>query len=142
MIDPLAIRTQTSGEQEREFPASEVERATGSKTLSGNQLELQYEGSSTFSLWLDGISRARSMVYLENYLIRDDRVGRAFRDVHKRQGMCSSKKPAVVFQFTLSMTGSVAGRHPGHIGSLSERRVCMSERSIRLHLGLEIRLGS
>jgi len=81
MIDPLAIRTQTSGEQEGEFPASEVERATGSKTLSGNQLELQYEGSSTFSSWLEGISRARNMVYLENYLIRDDRVGRAFRDV-------------------------------------------------------------
>ena len=81
MIDPSAIRTQTSGEQERGFPASEVERATGSETLSGNQLELQYEGSSTFSLWLEGISRARSMVYLENYLIRDDRVGRAFRDV-------------------------------------------------------------
>ena len=64
MIDPLAIRTQTSGEQERGFPASEVERATGSKTLSGNQLELQYEGSSTFSLWLEGISRAKSMVCL------------------------------------------------------------------------------
>ncbi|GIS80276.1 MAG: hypothetical protein CM1200mP14_18420 [Gammaproteobacteria bacterium] len=31
MIDPLAIRTQTSGEQERGFPASEVERATGSE---------------------------------------------------------------------------------------------------------------
>jgi len=81
MIDPSAIRTQNSREQEGEFPASEVERATGSKTLGGNRLELQYEGSSTFSSWLEGISRAQCMVYLENYLIRDDRVGRAFRDV-------------------------------------------------------------
>ena len=81
MIDPSAIRTQNSREQEGEFPASEVERATGSKTLGGNRLELQYEGSSTFSSWLEGISRAQCMVYLENYLIRDDRVGRAFREV-------------------------------------------------------------
>ena len=81
MIDPSAVRTQNSREQEGEFPASEVERATGSKTLGGNRLELQYEGSSTFSSWLEGISRAQRMVYLENYLIRDDRVGRAFRDV-------------------------------------------------------------
>ena len=81
MIDPSAIRTQNSREQEGGFPASEIERATGSKTLGGNRLELQYEGSSTFSSWLEGISRAQCMVYLENYLIRDDRVGRAFRDV-------------------------------------------------------------
>ena len=81
MIDPSAIRTQNSREQEGEFPASEIERATGSKTLGGNRLELQYEGSSTFSSWIEGISRAQCMVYLENYLIRDDRVGRAFRDV-------------------------------------------------------------
>ncbi len=81
MIDPSAIRTENSREQEGGFPVSEVERATGSKTLGGNRLELQYEGSSTFSSWLEGISRAQCMVYLENYLIRDDRVGRAFRDV-------------------------------------------------------------
>jgi len=81
MIDPSAIRTENSREQEGRFPASEVERATGSKTLGGNRLELQYEGSSTFSSWLEGISGAQCMVYLENYLIRDDRVGRAFRDV-------------------------------------------------------------
>ena len=81
MIDPSAIRTQNSREQEGGFPASEVERATGSKTLGGNRLELQHEDSSTFSSWLEGISRAQCMVYLENYLIRDDRVGRAFRDV-------------------------------------------------------------
>ena len=81
MIDPSAIRTQNSREQEGGFPASEVERATGSKTLGGNRLELQYEGSSTFSSWLEGIKRAERLVYLENYLIRDDRVGRAFRDV-------------------------------------------------------------
>ncbi|MEC7833667.1 MAG: phospholipase D-like domain-containing protein [Gemmatimonadota bacterium] len=81
MIDPSAIRTQNLREHEEGFPASEVERATGSKTLGGNRLELQYEGSSTFSSWLEGISRAQCMVYLENYLIRNDRVGRAFRDV-------------------------------------------------------------
>ena len=81
MIDPVAKRIPTSRGQEDGFPAFEVERVTGSKTLVGNRLELQYEGSSTFNSWLEGINRAERLVYLENYLIRDDRVGRAFRDV-------------------------------------------------------------
>lgn len=81
MIDPSAKGTPNFTEQEYRFPASEIERATGSRTLDGNQLELQYEGSGTLGSWLEGISRAQHLVYLENYLIRDDRVGRAFRDV-------------------------------------------------------------
>ena len=81
MIDPPGKRTPEFTEQEYGFPASQIERATGSRTLDGNQLELQHEGSGTLDSWLEGISRAQHLVYLENYLIRDDRVGRAFRDV-------------------------------------------------------------
>lgn len=62
------------------FTVREVERATGSRTFGGNRLQLQFDGPSTFEAWLDAISRARRFVYLENYLVRDDVVGRRFRD--------------------------------------------------------------
>jgi len=33
-----------------------------------------------FDAWLDSIASARKFVYFENYLVRDDEIGRAFRD--------------------------------------------------------------
>jgi cardiolipin synthase A/B len=63
-----------------DFPWTEVERATGSPTLDGNSLSLQFEGSSTFEAWIEAIDSAKRFVYFENYLVRDDRVGRAFRE--------------------------------------------------------------
>ncbi len=62
------------------FPWSEIERATGSPTLRGNRIQLQFEGSNTFDAWLEAIASAQRFVYFENYVVRDDRVGRAFRD--------------------------------------------------------------
>jgi len=59
----------------------------------------------------------------------------------ERFAMYSSKRRAVVFLSMLSTIGWVAGRHLGRIGNLSNKRVCMSELSIRLRRpGLEIRL--
>jgi cardiolipin synthase len=55
-------------------------RATGSARIDGNALRLQFEGSSTFEAWLEAIDGATRYVHFENYIIRDDRVGRAFRD--------------------------------------------------------------
>jgi cardiolipin synthase len=62
------------------FPWIEVERATSSPTLRGNEIRLQFEGTDTFDSWLEAISSAQHFVYFENYVVRDDRVGRAFRD--------------------------------------------------------------
>ncbi|MEX2466893.1 MAG: phospholipase D-like domain-containing protein [Gemmatimonadota bacterium] len=72
------------------FDADEIERTAGSETIAGNKLHLQFEGSSTFASWLEAIQRAERFVYFENYVIRDDVVGRQFRDalVEKaRQGV-------------------------------------------------------
>jgi len=59
---------------------SEIERASGSPTICGNELRLQFEGTNTFAAWLEAIEGARKFVYFENYLLRDDEVGREFRD--------------------------------------------------------------
>jgi cardiolipin synthase len=58
----------------------QIERATGGPTIQGNDLRLHFEGPSTFAAWLDDIARARRFVYFENYLVRDDEVGRQLRD--------------------------------------------------------------
>jgi cardiolipin synthase A/B len=62
------------------FPIEAMERATGSARIERNALRLQFEGSSTFESWMEAISQAKRFVYFENYILRDDRVGRAFRD--------------------------------------------------------------
>ena len=62
------------------FPVHAMERATGSNRIEGNQLRLQFEGSSTFEAWIETILTAKRFVYFENYILRDDTVGRAFRD--------------------------------------------------------------
>lgn len=72
------------------FGKHEVARATGSPTLEGNHIRLQFEGSITFEAWIEAIDRAERFVYFENYVVRDDRVGRAFREalINKaRQGI-------------------------------------------------------
>jgi cardiolipin synthase A/B len=68
----------------------ELARVTGGETILGNRLALQFEGPSTFASWLEDIARAERFVYFENYLVRDDAVGRTFRDAlirKARQGV-------------------------------------------------------
>ncbi len=62
------------------WPWPEIERATGAPTICGNEIRLQFEGSATFSAWLEAIATAERYVYFENYLLRDDSVGHEFRD--------------------------------------------------------------
>jgi cardiolipin synthase A/B len=72
------------------FPQVAMERATGAPRIEGNLVSLQFEGSSTFDRWLEAIDQARRFVHFENYILRDDRVGRAFRDAlvaKARQGV-------------------------------------------------------
>jgi cardiolipin synthase len=67
------------------WPWSQLERATGSPTITGNDIRLQFEGSYTFTAWLEAIESATKFVYFENYLVRDDEVGRELRDALARK---------------------------------------------------------
>jgi cardiolipin synthase len=67
------------------WPWSQVERATGGPTITGNELDLHFEGSNTFASWLEAIEAACRFVYFENYLVRDDEVGRELRDALARK---------------------------------------------------------
>lgn len=57
-----------------------MDRAAGSRSVPGNAIHLQFEGTVTFEEWIEAIQGARSHVHFENYILRDDPVGRRFRD--------------------------------------------------------------
>ncbi len=55
-------------------------RAAGAPLLAGNALRLLIDAAAHYDAWLQAIRGARQRVLLENYIIRDDEVGREFRD--------------------------------------------------------------
>ncbi len=57
-----------------------MSRATASSRIDGNLLALQFDGPTTFDAWLEAIEGARRYVHFENYILRDDPLGREFRD--------------------------------------------------------------
>src|SRR6202521_4617131 len=57
-----------------------LSRAAGAPLLGGNALELLIDAPAHFDAWLKAIRSARRRVLLENYIIRDDEIGCAFRD--------------------------------------------------------------
>ena len=65
---------------EQDFALTEIARIAGAETIPGNRISLQFEGGNTFASWLDCIATARRFVYFENYVVRNDEIGRAFRD--------------------------------------------------------------
>ena len=56
-----------------------MSRATASSKIDGNAISLQFDGPSAFQSWIAAIEDAESFVHFENYILRDDAVGRQFR---------------------------------------------------------------
>ena len=57
-----------------------LSRAAGAPLLGGNALELLIDAAAHFDAWLQAIRGAQQRVLLENYIFRDDEIGRMFRD--------------------------------------------------------------
>src|SRR5699024_11213161 len=55
-------------------------RTAGAPLVVGNRVDLLIDAEAHFDAWLDAIAAAERQILLENYIVRDDRVGRAFRD--------------------------------------------------------------
>ncbi|HVT33529.1 MAG TPA: phospholipase D-like domain-containing protein [Rhodanobacteraceae bacterium] len=55
-------------------------RAAGAPLLAGNAVELLIDARANFDAWLAAIRAARTMILIENYIFRDDAIGRAFLD--------------------------------------------------------------
>ena len=57
-----------------------MDRSAGAVRIDGNDIRLNFDGPHTFERWIDAIAAARRFVHFENYVLRDDTTGRAFRD--------------------------------------------------------------
>jgi cardiolipin synthase len=57
-----------------------LSRAAGAPLIAGNAVELLIDAEVHFAAWLAAIRGAQRRIFLENYIVRDDEVGQAFRD--------------------------------------------------------------
>lgn len=55
-------------------------RAAGAPLIEGNDVELLIDARANFDSWLAAIRDATRSILFENYIFRDDAVGREFRD--------------------------------------------------------------
>lgn len=60
--------------------AKAMDRSAGAPRIDDNDIRLNFDGPHTFARWIDAIEGARRFVHFENYVLRDDTTGRAFRD--------------------------------------------------------------
>ena len=77
MPDPLSPSSSSSS---RLLAQQALSRAAGAPLLSGNAVDLLIDAAANYAAWLEAIRGARQRVLLENYMVRDDVVGREFRD--------------------------------------------------------------
>lgn len=62
----------------------------GAPITTGNTVEFYHEGKELFPALLEAMDRAEDHIHMEYYIIRDDRIGREFRDMmikKARQGV-------------------------------------------------------
>jgi cardiolipin synthase A/B len=64
----------------RKLAEQALSRAAGAPLHGGNAVEVLIDAPAHFAAWLAAIRGARHRVLLENYIVRDDAVGREFRD--------------------------------------------------------------
>ena len=60
--------------------AQAFSRAAGAPLVHGNSIRLLKDASENYPAWLEAIRSAKKNVYFENYIIRDDSIGRRFAD--------------------------------------------------------------
>ena len=65
----------------RRLAEQALSRAAGAPLIGGNAIELLVDARANYDAWLSAMRRARQRILLENYIVRDDEVGREFRAV-------------------------------------------------------------
>lgn len=64
----------------RIMAAQAFSRAAGAPLVHGNSIRLLKDASENYPAWLEAIRWAEKNVYFENYIIRDDNIGKRFAD--------------------------------------------------------------
>ena len=77
---PSALTTVASTRVMMRMADRAMNRASDAAQIHGNTARLLPSSNSAFTAWLQNIERAQRYVHLENYILRDDRIGRRFRE--------------------------------------------------------------
>lgn len=72
-------RSPFSSPATRHLAEQALSRSAGAPLLGGHAVELLIDAPAHYRAWLAAIGKARRSILLENYIIRDDEVGRTFR---------------------------------------------------------------
>src|ERR1700754_5283379 len=78
---PMNARQHPTGFTNRLFAEQALSRSAGAPLIGGNAVELLIDARAHFDAWLAAIAAAKRHVFVENYIIRDDSIGQAFRAV-------------------------------------------------------------
>jgi len=62
----------------RQFAEQALSRSAGAPLIGGNAVDLLIDAQAHYDAWLKAIASAQRHVFLENYIIRNDRIGQAF----------------------------------------------------------------
>ena len=62
----------------RRFAEQALTRAGGAPLVPGNEARILKDAGEHYPAWLAAIESARHTVYIENYIVADDRIGRQF----------------------------------------------------------------
>jgi cardiolipin synthase A/B len=100
--DPLAIRPV------RQVGELAFSRASGAPLVPGNRVRILEDADGNYPVWLEAISAAKRVVYLENYIIEEDAVGRAFGDALAERAR-SGVQVRVIRDWLGSMGGASRG---------------------------------
>jgi cardiolipin synthase len=105
-------------------------RAGGAALVGGNSVQLLIDAEANYAAWLAALRAARCDVLLENYIIRDDAVGREFLDalVERAQAGirvfvaydwlgCLGQSKAHFWRPLIDAGGEVRGYNPFRFGS-------------------------
>jgi cardiolipin synthase A/B len=80
---PLASSTRRPSDDlaARKLAEQAISRAAGAPLVGGNSIELLIDAPANYAAWLKAMRASRHSILLENYIIRDDVIGREFREV-------------------------------------------------------------
>ncbi len=114
----------------RRLAGQAFSRAAGAPLVGGNAVELLIDARANFDAWLAAIAHARHQVLLENYIVRDDAVGRDFRAALAERAACGvrvcvicdwlgclGQSDADFWQPLLAAGGEVRWYNPFHVAS-------------------------
>ncbi|OWY37875.1 cardiolipin synthase B [Xenophilus sp. AP218F] len=73
--------SQSTHEFVRQLANQALSRSAGAPLLGGNQVELLYDSAENFPAWENAIAASQESIFIEMYIVSNDRFGRKIRDL-------------------------------------------------------------